>query len=160
FFHGRRVLQSRIGVELQRYRFAAPVAAVGRYHHFGLAIIDALPQGFRREAAEDHAVGGADTGTRQHGNGQLGNHGHVEGDPVTFLHTELLKTVGKAVYFIIELLVGEDTGIPRFTFPDDGRLVLPDSLEVTVHAVIRRVQLAVDEPLGERRIPFQDLIPF
>src|SRR5690606_24468621 len=52
------------------------------------------------------------------------------------------------------------TGFPQFTFPDDGRLVLPDSLEVTVHAVIRRVQLAVDEPLGERRIPFQDLIPF
>src|SRR4051812_32606937 len=43
--------------------------------------------------------------------------------------------------------------------PDQGLLVAPTLLYLVVQAVVRHVDLAADEPLGEGRVPLEDLIP-
>src|SRR5207302_1280849 len=71
-----------------------------------LAIVDAVAQRLRREAAEDHAVRRPDAGARQHGDRQLGDHRHVDGDGVALLDPVLAEGGGQAVHLAIHVPVG------------------------------------------------------
>ena len=146
---------------LQRGRSAAPVAAVGGDHDLGLAVVDAGGQRVGGEATEDDGVGGADPGTRQHRDHGLGDHRHVDRDPVTGLHAEVDQRVGRLAHLVLELGVGDVAGVVlRLADPVEGDLVAAAGLDVPVDAVVRRVELAADEPLGERRVvPVEHLVP-
>ena len=50
-------------------------------------------------------------------------------------------------------------GVAGLALPVDGDLVAKAGLDVPVHAVVRDVELAADEPLRERRVPVQRLLP-
>ena len=58
-----------------------------------------------------------------------------------------------------QLLVGERADFARLAFPDDGGLVLAPGRDVAVQAVVGDVDLAADEPLGARQLPFEHLVP-
>ena len=149
---------------------AAAQHGVGGEEHLGLAVVDAVLQADGGKAREDDGVGGADARAGQHGDGQLRNHGQVDGDAVAALHAQLLQEVGAAADLRVQHLVGVDLDVVLgFALPDDGGLVAAAVGQVAVQAVGRDVQLAVGEPLdlggdhvgfkhlGERLVPGDQL---
>src|SRR5262249_6786998 len=111
------------------------------------------------EAAEDDAVRGADAGTGEHGDGQLGNHRHVQGDAIARLDALTLEDVGGLADLAGQVLVSQDAAVAWLAFPDDGGLVLARPVEVAVDAVVAGVDLAAHEPLRVRFVPDKDLVP-
>jgi hypothetical protein len=146
---------------LQGRRSAAPVAAVGGDHHLGLAVLDPGGERLGREAAEHDRVRRADAGAGEHRHDRLGDHRHVDRDPVAGGHAQRGQRVGGLRYLVLELGVGDVALVAdRLPHPVDRHPVTEAVLDVPVHAVVRRVQLAADEPLGERRlVPVQDAVP-
>src|SRR6266404_7087603 len=59
----------------------------------------------------------------------------------------------------MQLLIGESANFPRFALPDQRGLVFARRLHVPIEAVIRKVDLATDEPLRPGMVPFEDLVP-
>ena len=77
-----------VGDRLEADDVAAAVAAVSRDEQPRLRVVDAVAQRFGAEAAEHHAVHGADAGAREHGNRQLGHQRHVQRDAIALLGAE------------------------------------------------------------------------
>ena len=119
----------------------------------GLGVVDAARQRLRREAAEDDRVGRADARAGQHGDGQLRDHGHVDGDAVAGPDPELEEGVGGLLDLAMEVGVGERPRVARLADPVVGDLVAEPGLDVTVEAVLRDVERAVLEPAGEGQLP-------
>tara|TARA_B100000674_G_scaffold477395_1_gene472881 strand:- start:108853 stop:109530 length:678 start_codon:yes stop_codon:yes gene_type:complete len=118
--------QCRIHIVLQGNGAAATQALIGGHHQFGTAILNPAGQRFRREATEHHGVYGPEPGTGQHGKHRLGNHGHVDHDPIPLTHSQSLHGIGTAAHFIMQLLIGDDSGCPGgIRLPDDGGLIGP-----------------------------------
>gem|GEM_PF-4022129 len=157
--HAWGVLQGLVGVLLQGHHLAAAVAPIGGNQHLGLGVLDAVGQGPAGEAPEDHGVHRPDAGAGEHGDGRLGDHGEVDGDPVALPHPQALKDVGELLHLTPEVMVGEDPLLPRLPLPDNGRLVAPPGLHVPVQGVVGEVGLSPHEPFGVGQVPFQDLLP-
>ena len=129
---------------------ARPVAVVGRDHHAGARVEDAVAQRIGGQAAEHDAVHGADAGARQHGDGQLGDHGKVEHHAVALLHAQVLEDVGGLAHLAVQALVGVHLDLfGRLALPDEGRLVAARALQVPVEAVGGRVELGAAEVADE-----------
>ncbi len=148
-----------VRVALERHRGALPVAAVGGDHHAALRVVDAPGQGIGAEAAEDHRMRRADARAGQHGHGQLGNHRHVDGDPVALLHAHRAQRVRHAAGLFQQLGVGDRARVARLALPEVGDPVAQAVGHVTVEAVHADVQLAADEPLGVGRLPLEEVGP-
>lgn len=90
----------------------------------------------------------ADANTGKNGDNGLGNHGQVNGNRVALLHTHLLESPGDFADIAEELRVGDiAAAFGLVGLVDDGDAV--GVLEgVAVDAVVRGVELALDEPLG------------
>src|SRR5947207_3028228 len=84
---------------------------------------------------------------RRHG--QLGDHRHVDGDPVALLDAEAPEGVGEALHLGQEVGVGDRPGVAGLALPVEGDLVAPPRVDVAVEAVLRDVERAADEPLRE-----------
>ena len=67
-------LDGPVDGRLERDALAAAQALVGGDDHAAAGVEDAVAQGLRREAAEDHRVDGADAGAGEHHVGGLGDH--------------------------------------------------------------------------------------
>jgi len=76
-------------LKLQLHQVAPAQAAVLSDEHLGLTINDAIAQRVRREAAEHHAVRGAEPRAGEHGHRDLGDHAHVDRHAVALLDAEL-----------------------------------------------------------------------
>src|SRR5262249_36207588 len=135
-FNGRRPGQGGIDVVLERHHLAAPPAAVGGDDEPGLCGVVAVGGGGGAEAAEDDAVGGANAGAGEHGNGQFGYHRHVQRDAVAGLDAKVLEDVGEGADLAVQVLVAEHTAVARLALPDDGGLVLAAIQQVAVDAVV------------------------
>ncbi len=161
--HGRDIrtaLQGVVDRGLQRGGGPAAVTAVGGDHHVGVAIQDPVGQGLAGEPPEHHGVRGAQPGAGQHRDHRLRDHRHVDGDPVTGLDPEFDQCVGGLGDLVLELGVGDGPGVAGLALPLVGDLVTGSRLDVAVHAVVRHVELAADEPLRERLVrPVQNLGP-
>ena len=59
----------------------------------------------------------------------------------------------------MKLAIREFADLARLAFPDQRELVAARG-EMTIEAVVRRVDLSADEPFRVRRIPFENAIPF
>ena len=144
---------------LERGRRTAAVAAVGGDHDLGLAVLEARGQRVGGEPAEDHGVRGADAGAGQHRDHGLGDHRHVDRDPVAGGHAHVGQCVGGLADQVLQLGVGDGAGVTDGLADEvDGDLVAAAGLDVAVHAVVGGVELAADVPLRERRVgPVEDL---
>ena len=90
-----------------------------------LRVLDAIFQGLRGEAAEDHRMNGADARTGQHGVSRLGNHRHVDAHPVAALDAARAQRVGQAADCLVQLGVGNVLAVGGvIPFPDQRRLSL------------------------------------
>ena len=106
---------------------------------------------------------GTDTGTGQHGDGQLGNHLHIDANAVALGDPQGFQGVGEAAHLVQQLGIAQ---LARFrgviALPDQGRLLAGPGFDVPIKTVVGDVQLAAQKPLGLSRmkIPLQDAIPF
>ena len=148
----RRACRHRhIAMLLQReHGTFAPRPVLGD-QQFGPGVLDPLGQRVSGEPSEHHGVDGADAGTGEHRDRKLRDHPHVNGDPVPPLDAERSQPVGELAHLLVELGVGEVTGVAGFSDPVIGDLVA-DGVEVAVETVVRQVERAVFEPLEERRV--------
>ena len=137
---------------LQRGGRAAAVAAVGGDDDLGLGVDDAGAQRVGGEPAEDDRVRGAEPGAGEHRDDRLGDHRQVDRDPVALADAERLQGVGGPADLALQLGVGDGAGVAGLALEVDGHPVAVAGLDVPVDAVVRRVELAADEPLGERRV--------
>ncbi|EON25613.1 acetyl-CoA synthetase [Nocardioides sp. CF8] len=146
---------------LQRARCTAAVAAVGGEDDLRPAVDHARGERVGGEAAEDHGVRGTEAGAGQHRDHDLGDHRHVDRDPVALLHAELGERVGGAADLVHQVGVGDVAGVVLgLADPVEGDLVAVAGVDVAVHAVDGRVEGATHEPLRERRVgPVEDLVP-
>src|SRR5689334_8199925 len=60
----------------------------------------------------------------------------------------------------MELGVCERSLISGLTLPDDCAGIASRTVQVTVEAIHRRIELSTDEPLRMRRFPVEHLVPF
>lgn len=109
--HLLHLLQRRVAQGLQVERLLPTPSPIGRDQQLGLAIEHAFRQRIRRESGKDNRVHGTDASTSQHRNGQLQNHGHINGDPITLLNAMILQHIGEAADLLQQLAVGETTRI-------------------------------------------------
>ena len=149
----RALLQRLVHDRLQLDLSAAAIARVLRQHGDAAGVVDAVGDGVGRKAAKDHRVDRADARTGQQRNRQLGTHAHVDGDAVAALDAQALQHVGKALDFVVQIAVGQPAHLARLALPQDGDLVLAGAQRVTVHTVVREIQLAAYEPLRVLRLP-------
>jgi hypothetical protein len=69
---------------------------------------DAVGAGGAAETAEHLGMDDAQAGTGQHGDGQFGNHGHVQGDAVAaFQAGKIPEQGGEFIHPHIEFLIGD-----------------------------------------------------
>ena len=107
-----------------------------------------------REASEPEAKppNTTDTGAGHHGKSRFGNHGHVDQDSVTLLHTQVFQHSGHALHLGMQLAERVnllDIGLGRNK--DQRRLIGP-VLQVPVNRVVAQIGRATDKPLGKRRV--------
>ena len=145
--HGEGFVDGR----LERDLLAAAHLAVGGDHGHRAGVDDALLQALGREAAEHDGMRRADAGAGLHRHHRLDDHRQVDDHPVALADAEVLQAVGELADAVVELLVGDLGDRPVVGLEDDGDLVRL-GLQVPVEAVVGDVQLAVLEPLEERRI--------
>ena len=130
---------------------AAAEPAVGGDHGLAFRVVDPVHQGRGREAAEDDGMHRADAGAGQHGDGQLGDHGQVEGHGIALPHPMGFEDIGELADLAMELEIGQGDALAhRFPFPEDRHLVLAGRGEMPVEAIVGEVGLAAFEPFGER----------
>src|SRR6266404_5391911 len=59
----------------------------------------------------------------------------------------------------MQLLISESTSVTRFALPDNCRFIPARPRQMSIQTILRNVEFAADEPLRERRLPFEDLFP-
>ena len=144
--HSGRGFQRFVDIDFQRHELAAAAPLVGGDNELRAAVVDAFGHRFRREAAENDRMHGANARAGQHGHGRLDDHGHIDADAIALGHAEGFKHVAQAAHGFVQLVVGDVLGVFGIvTFPDDGNLVAALG-QVTVEAVVARVQRAVVIP--------------
>ena len=125
---------------------AAAKALVGGDQHRRFAVLNAPDQGFRREAAEDHGMDRADPRAGEHRVGRLGDHRHVDRDPVALLDPASLQHIGEPAHVLVHLGIGDVLVLARaVALPEDRGLVRPRR-QVTVDAVPAGIEGAVVVP--------------
>src|SRR3984893_18713880 len=91
-------------------------------------------------------MNGADAGAGQHGVGGLGNHRHIDRDPVALLGAARLEHIGEPAHLGAKLPVSDLAVIPRIVaFPDDGNLIAALG-KMAVDAVVGHIGDAVLKP--------------
>ena len=167
-------LDGAVGVGLERDRLAPAQAFIGGDQKITLAPDNALAQRLGREPAEDDRVHRPDPRAGKHGIGRLGDHGHIEGHPVTLVHAHLAQAVGQPVHVPGQRAVGDFSGFVRVIALEDDGNIIGALGQVPVDGVDAQVQRTVFEPadlhvgaaaravvhvpdLGEGRHPVQAL---
>ena len=112
------------------------------------------------EPGEDIRVKGSEPHD-EHRNDRFGNHWRVHRNAVALFHTEFGERVGLAVGATSVSNSGRNS--PSFALsvsdPVMSNPVTLTGLDVVVDAVVRGVQRAVPESLGEGRLPLEALRP-
>ena len=150
---GARAVRERpVDCRLEGEDLALAPAAVRGDHELGARVVDAAAQALGAEAAEHHRVHSAEAGDGEHRDNRLRDDGHVHGDAVALLDAQAREHVCSPLHLRGELGVGDAPAVARLTLPVDRHPVAVAGLHVPVEAVVRDVELAIGEPLGERRV--------
>ncbi len=137
---------------LDRRGLALTAGAVDGDQGLGLRELHPLLDRVSGEAPEDDIVRRADPGAGQHRDGDLGDHREVDPDYVALPDTQILERVGEALHIAVQVGVGDLALLAFLSAPVVGDTVAVAGLDVAVDAVVGGVDLAVREPLVERRV--------
>ena len=150
-FDGTRIATQRfVHGGLQWGRGAAPPLAVGGDDQLGLGVVDTRPQCRCGESREHHRMHEPQPRTCQHRDDRLGQHRHVDSDPVTGNQAELGQIVGRLADLSQQLGVGDGAGVAGLALPVDGDAITMAGLHMPIDTVVGDIELAADEPLRER----------
>ena len=94
-FDGGTILQCGVRGFFERNNFAAAITSIGGDQHFRFCVANAVDQSLRAKSAKNHRVHRADARARQHGDGQFGNHGKIDGDRVARFDANGLERIGE-----------------------------------------------------------------
>lgn len=137
---------------LQRQRLAAARLLVGRDERGGADVDEPLVQRLRGEAAEHDRVRGADACAGLHRDDAFDRHRDIDDDAVALADPALLQGIRETGHACEEIRIGDARDGAVVGFEDHRDALAVAGFDVTVEAVVRRVQLAVVEPLVERRV--------
>ena len=158
-FDTRAAFQGLVDRRFERQHAAAPEAAVRRNNRFSFRVNNALSQRSGAEAAEHHAVRRADAGTGEHRHRRLGNHRHVDSDPVTLGDALTFKSVGELRHLAQHVVIGQGALVSGLTLPVKRDLIPPAQLHLIVQRVIGGVGLSSYKPLHKGLIPLLHRVP-
>ena len=112
--------------------------------------MDAAGKGIRRKAAEHHRMHRPDAGASEHCVGRLGDHRHIDGDPVALLNAARLQNIGHAANMLVQLTVADGFRFARIVaLPQNGNLIAA-RLQMTIDAIGADIYLAALEPTNLR----------
>src|SRR5208283_6004816 len=95
-FYGGCVNDSFLNYGNQGDSLSAPDGDICCDYHFSLCLFDPEVKCSCPETGKDDTVDSTDSGAGKHGNQLLGYQGHVDRDPISFLHAELFEAVRKS----------------------------------------------------------------
>jgi hypothetical protein len=95
-------------------------------------------------------VNRADPRDGEHRGNRLGDHRHIDGDPVALADPEALEDVGQALDLVGQLGVGDAARVAGLSLPQQRDPVAVARFDVPVEAVVGDVERAIREPLRER----------
>ena len=150
----------RINLILEGHCFIFAEPPIGSNHQFGFGIFEATAESFGTKPPKDHSVGRTNPRTGEEGNDGFGDHWHINSDAIAFFDPQFFHGVGELTNLMVQLGVGEGTRVTGFPFPDEGGFIFAPSFQVAIEAVMGNVDLAVDKPFCEGRLPIEHLIPF
>ena len=157
----RAVRHGAVGVLLQSgTTLPRRIAAVGGDEHLGLAVLDPPGERLGAEAAEDDRVRRPDPGAGEHRDRPARGPSACRSRRRRPCSTPSpLSTLANLRHLALQVLIAEHAAVAGLALPDQRGLVLVRPLAMAVDAVVRGVELAADEPLGERRLPVEHLLP-
>ena len=90
---------------------------------------------------------GSNSGARQNGNGQFGNHTHIQTNAIAFFNAVLLQYMGKRIHAFVQLLVTYvlNGGIGIIGLENDGILVGING-KMSVDTILSNIELGTVEP--------------
>ena len=139
-----------VGVRLVVNEGAIAPVTVHRNQDAAARIVNAGAARLPAEPAEHLRVDDAESRTRQHRDRQLRHHRHVEGDPVAGLESHAAQQDGDFVHAVVQLLIRDRHIGLFFRLGHENESGLARVLgQMAVHAVVRGVDLAADEPFPE-----------
>src|SRR5229473_46276 len=150
----RRGLDGDVRARFVVHPLAVAMVTVDVNENAAAGIGGAEAASFAAESAEDDGVDDAEARASQHGDGQLRNHRHVDGDAVaSFQSGEIAEHGGDFIDAFVKLLVGDDDGGFIFRLRDkDQRGFVFVFGEMAVDAVVASVELTADKPFPEGRV--------
>jgi hypothetical protein len=151
--HPRRVRHRFVGGLLERDGLAAAPGLVLGDEHLAAHVDHAARERVGREAAEDDGVRRSEARAREHRDGELGDHAHVDRDGRPLADAELLQRVRHANDVALEGGVGDRSRVAGLSLPVVGDAVAEPCLDVAVDAVVGDVERAADVPLRVRELP-------
>ena len=101
----------------------------------------------------------ADARTSQHRDRSFGNGRQINNDAIALADFVSLQNVCEPAYFSVQLLVSERSLFARLAFPQNCGLVAAVGGEMSIQAVLGKIEFSADEPFRKRRFPFQDFSP-
>ena len=155
----RAVLDRSVDDRLEIDDLAAPIGRIRADEDLGAGVVDAVSQRLGAHAGVHHRVDCADPGAGVHGEEPLRRERHIKDDPVPPLHPEGSQGVGDPPDLGEHLAVGEGSRGFALGFGMEGNLVAEPARDVPLEAVVRKVELAADEPVVARQFDVGDLAP-
>jgi len=133
--------------------FSVAIVAVCINKDTAAGVGGAETAGFAAESAEDDGVNDAESRAGKHGDGKLGDHGHVNSDAVAGLEAaEVAEHCGGFVHTDVEFAIGEDLWGFMLGFRDENEGCFVFVLgQMAINAVVGSIELAADEPFPEGR---------
>ena len=129
-------LECLVSDRLQLKEVPLPVPTIGGDQHLRGGVVDPVGERIRGEAAEDHAVRGAEASTSEHGDRHLGDHRHVDGDAVALRYAERLQRIRSFLHLAQQIVVGNGATVAWLTDPVEGHLLAATGGNVTINAVL------------------------
>ena len=124
-------------------------AAGRREDGLGRGVVDARRQLLGGETSEDHRMNGADARTGQHGEERLGDHGHVDNDPVALADPQIPQHSGQRADLVEQLRIGDAVFGARQGAVIDDRVLRPaPARHMAVHRVPAGVAFRVRKPVA------------
>ncbi len=134
------------------HHLAATGARIGAHDGHGRRVFDAAGQRMAGKATKHHRMDGPQACTGQHGKGGLGDHGHVNQDPIALLHALGHQDRGHALHLGVQLAKAVGLLDVGFGGDKDQRVLVGAVFEVPVHRVVAQVGQATLKPAGKRRV--------
>ena len=162
--NGRRIFERFVDRFFEWQNLAATVQPIRCDHQFGGSVIVSFRDRSGTEPSKDHGVNRTDASARQHRDGQLRRHRHVDADHVANTNAQLSQALGALGDFGLQFSKGERALIARlsvlngFPFPNDRRPIAASRCHVGVDAVVAGVGLATDKPFRVWWLPIANRV--